>query len=205
MARTQSVKNLRTKTFKRFAFTGAYHQVMLNPERHGLWLCWGQEKMGKTQFSLILSNYLSQTDPVLYISAEEGTDADFVDSTIRAQISHENKLLKFLAYESILDIRIRLSKPKAPKIVFLDNLTIYADELKYGELRRLLLDFPAVLFIMLAHEDKGEPYTATAKLAKRLAKIIFYIEGLSCTVSGRCPGGKLIINEEKAALYHGQN
>jgi len=57
--------------------------------------------------------------------------------------------------------------------------------------------------IFLAHEEKREPYTATAKLCKKLAKIIVHIEGLTAFISGRCPGGTITINEQTAMLYHG--
>ena len=57
--------------------------------------------------------------------------------------------------------------------------------------------------VLLAHMEKNEPYTATAKLAKKLAKIIIRVDGLTAFVSGRCPGGIITINEQTAQLYHG--
>jgi hypothetical protein len=67
----------------------------------------------------------------------------------------------------------------------------------------LLNEHPKKLFIFLAHEQNGNPHTAAAVLCKMLAKIIIRVEGLACHVSGRCPGGTLIIDEEKALIYHG--
>jgi len=32
--------------------------------------------------------------------------------------------------------------------------------------------------------------------------VIVYVEGLMCTVSGRVPGGSLVIDENRAALFH---
>lgn len=205
MTRTLSIKNLYDKKHKTFAFDGVWLDVMGEPERHGAWIIWGQEKNGKTWFALKLAEYLSQKEKVLYISAEEGIGKAFVDACARAKISPHNKGLNFKEYEPMEEVSAYLKKRKSAKIVLIDNITIYQDELKNGHFRQLLKDHPEVLFIFLAHEERGEPYTATARLCRKLAKIIMHVQGLACHVSGRCPGGKIIIDEEKAAIYHGQN
>ncbi|MGZ3758943.1 MAG: hypothetical protein ACXVJC_03620 [Mucilaginibacter sp.] len=197
------MRNVYAKKHSVFTLDGVWLDVLGEPETHGLWLIWGREKNGKTWVTLLLSNYLSKQHKVHYISAEEGTGKDFTDTCARAQISPSNKSLAMIDYESVDELNYRLKSRKSARIVVIDNITVYADELKNGGLQKLLKDNPEVLFIMLAHEDRGEPYTATAKLAKRLAKRIFYVEGLTCSVSGRGPGGRLLIDEEKAALYHG--
>lgn len=203
--RTLSIKNLYDKKHKSFQFDGVLADVMGSPSINGAWIIWGAEKNGKTWFALKLADILSHHGKVLYISAEEGTGKEFVESCKRAKISASNASLNFMEYEPVTDLNDRLSKKKAARIVIIDNITIYAEEFKGGGFRKLLEDHPDCLFIFLAHEDRGEPYTATAKLCRRLAKIIVHVEGLACTVSGRCPGGRLVIDEEKAALYHGQN
>lgn len=188
-----------------FEFDGIWQDVIGKPETNGLWLIWGPEKNGKTWCALMLADYLSQFERTLYISAEEGINKGFKDAIIRAQISALNKSLSFIDYETLPELADRLIRRKAPRIVLIDNITVYNDELKNGALRKLEKDFPNVLFIFLAHEDRGEPYTATAKLCKRLAKIIIHVEGLACIVSGRCPGGRAVIDEERATLYHGES
>jgi hypothetical protein len=84
-----------------------------------------------------------------------------------------------------------------------DNVTVYKEELKQKKLLELKEKYPDVLFVFLAHEERGEPYTSAAKLIRRLAKIIVYVEGLQATVSGRCVGGTYTINEDKAKLCWG--
>jgi hypothetical protein len=206
MSRTLSVKNLYDIKHKTFAFDGVWLDAMGNPEKNGAWIIWGAEKNGKTWFALMLADYLSRgDDKVLYISGEEGTDKAFIDACSRAGIGPEKRGLNFIEYEPIEEVSARLKKRKAARIIFIDNITVYVDDLKNGAFRKLLNDHPDCLFIFLAHEDRNEPYTATAKLCRRLAKIIVHVEGLACTVSGRCPGGRLMIDEEKAALYHGHD
>ncbi|MDL2315060.1 hypothetical protein LJC16_02245 [Bacteroidales bacterium OttesenSCG-928-C19] len=201
--RSLSTGNLYQKVFKLFDFEGFWADVFGQPERGGFWLIWGKEKNGKTWIALLLAYYLSTKGKTLYISAEEGIGKEFVDTCKRIGLDPANRNLQFWEYEPIEDLEKRLAKRNSEEIVFIDNVTVYNEELKSGKLEQLRLRFPQKTFIFLAHEDRKEPYTATAKMIKRLAKIIIYAEGLAGIVSGRCPGGRLVIDEEKACLYHG--
>lgn len=203
MARAISPKTLFEKTYDTFQFDGIWKEVLGDPEKGGIWVIYGKEKNGKTQISLQLANMLSHHEPTWYISAEEGTGKAFQANAMRAKISAENRKLKFSDYVEIAEIIEKLKKRQAARICFLDNATIYNDELKNGVLRKLLLTYPDVTFVLLAHEDNKEPYTATAKLAKKLCNIYMRIEGLTAFVGGRCPGGTITIDDQKAMLYHG--
>lgn len=188
---------------KRFAFSGVFEAVMGQPTITGIWTIYGNEKNGKTWFALKLADYLSKQANVLYVSAEEGIEGEFIEACERAKIPFNNRALKFYEYTEIELLDEMLSKKRAPKIVFIDNVTIYADELKNGVLRKFVQKHADKLFVFLAHEERKEPAGATAKLIKKLAKIIVRVEGLACFVSGRCPGGVLMIDEAKAQLFHG--
>jgi hypothetical protein len=201
--RALSVSNIYEKKFKTYPFTSHWQKAMDNPETNGCWLVYGAEKNGKTWFSIKLAEYLSTFERVLYVSAEEGLGRGFVDACKRARVEVTSRRLNFLEYLPLEELDEKLSSKKSAKIVFLDNCTIYADELKGGVLRQLLLKHSDKLFVLVAHEEKGEPYTAAAKMAKKLAKIICRVEGLTAHISGRCSGGKIIIDEHKAALYWG--
>jgi hypothetical protein len=205
MGRTLSIHNVFSKKFKKFPFTGVHKDVFGEPEVGGLWIVYGPDKNGKTTLALMLGDYLSRIEPTLYISGEEGICDSFQQTCLRAGLTANNKSLKFLGYITIEELKNRLGKRRSEKIIILDNITVYQEELKNGELLRLSKQYPNTTFIFLAHEDKGEPYTATAKACKRYAKIIINIKGLVGFVSGRCPGGKIVINEEKAALIHGDS
>lgn len=205
MSRTLNLKNLYAKKFKTFPFTGIWQQVMGHPETCGVWIIYGRDKNGKTWFCLKLAEYLSSFEKALYVSAEEGIAMDFVAACQRAGLDPNNNRLQFTEYLLRDELEEKLKNGRT-KVVFIDNITFYAEELKYGWLRKLKDKYPKVLWVYIAHEDetkKGQPATATAKLAKKLAKVIVHVQGLACFVSGRVPGGVISIDEEKAMLYHG--
>lgn len=199
-----SPHNIYARVHKKFEFSGEFLETMGAPETTGIWIVYGREKNGKTWFSLKLANYLSTITKVLYISAEEGISASFAESCQRAEIGAHNRNLSFLEYTEVSVINEKLKKRRAPEVIVLDNATIYEDELRAGGLRKFLKDNPNILVILVAHEERGEPYTAAAKLAKKLASIIIRVEGLRAFVSGRCPGGSLDVEHQKAVLFHGQ-
>ena len=204
MGRSLTLGNLYNKKVKTFEFSGIWKEVLGDPEKKGIWLVWGKDKNGKTWFSLKLADYLSEFEKVLYVSAEEGTDKSFVDACKRAKLKIGNRMLHFSEYMPLEELDEKLSQRKCARITIIDNITIYADELKKGRMREFTKKHEDKLIIFLAHEERNEPYTSMAKLAKKLAKIIFYIKGLNCQISGRCPGGNIMIDMEKAALYHGE-
>lgn len=202
--RAMSIKNLYDIKHDTFDFTGDYLEVFGTPERNGTWLIYGAEKNGKTWAALILADMLSKFVDVLFISAEQGTDKDFVLALKRAGISHTNKKMRVVDGDNLTDILAsKLGKRKKTKAVFIDNITFYKDELKNVQMQKIQRQYPDVLFIYLAHEEQNKPYGATAQMCKRLAKIIIRVEGLQAQVSGRCPGGIFNINDTKAQLYWG--
>ena len=203
MSRSLSIRNLYDKKYKQFEFDGLWLQAMGNPERNGIWIIWGKEKNGKTWSALKLADYLSKQTKVLYISAEEGMGLDFRNSCKRAGLEPTNRKIHFEPYIAIDELKQKLKSKKASKVVFIDNCTVYGGEIKPADLMPLTRQYADTLFILLAHEEKGEPYRALAKEARKLAKIIMYVEGLATHISGRCPGGIISIDEEKAALYWG--
>lgn len=189
-------------TFKTFNFSGVWQQAFGEPERNGAWLISGAEKHGKTWFSLSLAHYMSGLARVLYVSAEEGIGKNFQETCLRAGIP-ANTSLKACEYVPLEKLELKLKGRRAPDVVFIDNITAYNDELKYGELLRLLREHPAKLFIFLCHKEGNKLVTSTARTCSKYAKILVDVEGLSAFVKGRCPGGTLTINEEKAQLYWG--
>lgn len=203
MSRALTLKNLYDKKFETYDFEGVFKEIFGTPSRSGLWLIYGKEKNGKTWGTLLLFDLLTKFQRGLYVSAEEGTDMEFQASCKRAKLDIESSNILITEYEPIEDLYKRLKSRKAPRLVVLDNLTIYNDELKASGVKKLLQDFPNTHFICVAHEERNKPYTAAATMASKLAKVIIRVQGLQMIVGGRVPGGTLNIDEKKAQLYHG--
>lgn len=203
MSRALTAKNLLDKKYTTFNFQGIWREVFGTPTTTGIWLIYGKEKNGKTWGTLLLADYLTNFGKVLYISAEEGVDMEFQQACKRAKINPKNKNFQFIEYEPIEDLYTRLKRRNAPRIVIIDNLTIYNEELKSNGIKKLKQDFPKVLFICVAHEERNKPYTAAAQMASKLAKILIRAVGLTLIIGGRTSGKKIMIDETKAILYHG--
>lgn len=199
----RSVKKILSMEFPTYKLTGIWERVLGAPERNGAWLIWGEEKNGKTTIALMLANYLANIEKVLYVSGEEGIGNNFKQAMRRAGIDHTSKL-NVIPYMALPELDMQLQKARAAKIVVMDNITVYHEELKYGAFGKLLATHNDKIFIFLAHEEKGQPFTSSAKLCSRYAKIKVHVEGMAAFVSGRCPGGHLMIDEDKAALYWGE-
>ena len=204
MARIKGIygKQLLEKTYKTFPFEGVWEKALGNPEVGGFWIIYGKEKQGKTGFSLMLAEYLSKFEQVMYVSAEQGLSKTFKDAYIRSGLDPNNRKLKIIPYATVAEIEEALGKQRSPKVIIIDNTTMYKDELTAPKLREWGKHYRNVLFVLLAHEEKKEPDIAVARLCKKLSEVIIRVEGLACNVSGRCPGGVLTIDKEKAELYH---
>ncbi|AMO19438.1 hypothetical protein [Flavobacterium columnare] len=203
MARGISVKTLLSKTFKTFEFDGIWNDVLGQQERNGIWVIYADEKNYKTSFTLMLSKYLTNFEKVNYISAEEGTGFTFQQTVARMNINFDNPRIKFYKFLEMDELEKVLKNREAGKVTVIDNATSYVDELKSADLRRLLKKYPKQLFIIIAHKEKNEPSTAMGKLAKKLSNVFINLSGSVAFFQGRCPGGELIIDKEKAMLYHG--
>lgn len=205
--RRLSVSNLNAQRFKFMPFLGEWKRILGDKERTGCWLIYGKEKNGKSTFALNLANDLSKIEPVLYISAEEGTGASYTAAVNRVGILDTNRNFHSWPYVSFEDLRAEIKENrKCEKIIFIDNLTEYID-LKKEDIVTLLREFPRTLFIFLAHEDeRGEPSGAPAVIAKQKAYVIFHVRGKAAFATVR--GGtnsRIDIDEEAASLIHGDN
>ena len=208
MARVLTIKNLYDKVYDYFQLSDEWKAIGEETEKTGLWLVYGKEKNGKTTFALQLANYLSTFEKVLYISAEEGTDANITNTCKRVGILANNKKLHITEYMSLEDIQKRMTNRKSERIVFIDNTTEYKKEIKESDVSDLLKKFPRKLFIFLSHESdksKGEPDIAVARFCKKKAKRVFHVVGMAAQVLGRTESAFIPINNKDAALCHGNS
>lgn len=195
-----SAQNLFAMKHSTFEFDGKWKQVLGDPPTNGAWIIFGKDKHGKTAFTLSLVKYLQDFRKVLYVSAEEGTDKLFIDNVARSGIV-ASKRIGFLPYITISELNEKLKKRNSAEIIVIDNMTIYSEEFKRNGIVDFMRANPNKLLIFLSHEDRKEPSTAAGRLLKKLAKIIVRVEGLVAYVGGRCPGGQILIHEEKADLF----
>lgn len=208
MARSLSTQNLFDKKTKHIVkLTNPVLKEAIGPaERKGCWLFYGSEKNGKTWVTGIVTKDLAINERVWYISAEEGTDESFRAGMRRAGITSSVKV-QWDEYLPMEDIIMELSKgtKKRTGVVIIDNLTMYIDEISKTDLKKTLIDaFPDKLFILLAHEERKEPDGALARMAKKMAKVIFHVKGLTAFITSRyARGGELVIDEEKSAIFWG--
>ena len=171
----------------------------------GCYLIYGREKNGKTALAIALAKALCDNYPTDYISAEEGTKGSFKQALKRAKINKTTKI-KFGEYEPLKELINRYKKPKSSKVIVVDNLTVYADEFKDVTVIKLLKELGHKMLILMAHEERGEPNIAPAKKIKQLASLIFHVEGLKVTVTGRYEGcgGSFLLSKDLAELYWGE-
>lgn len=203
--RILSVKQAYAKKFKTFEFDGIWREVMDKPETTGGWIIYGDEKQGKSTFALMLGDYLSKFGKVLYISAEEGVSQHFIGTMQRMGIKDTNKRFKLVEYQEWEELEERLKKRQCQKIIIIDNITVYRDEITKATLKNLLKEHTDKLIIFVSHEERKEPDTAQGKFWKKMSKIIVRVLAQNAEVSGRCTGGNLVIDEERAMLYHNSN
>jgi len=204
LTRTRSISNLYSKTYKVLVLCGVWSDMFGEVEKSGCWMIWGKDKNGKTRMAALLAKYLCEQYRVLYVSAEEGESLNFNNICRWAGFTPADRKFQILDYVNIADLKKRLTTRNAPDIVFIDNVTFYHEELKYGGVRQLLKDHKKTIFVFIAHEQGGEPYTSTAKMVNKLATVIMHVQGLRCQISGRVPGGVMDIDEVKAKLFHGE-
>jgi KaiC/GvpD/RAD55 family RecA-like ATPase len=178
-------------------------KVIGRAELKGCWLIYGSEKNGKTWFSIMLAIALSVYQKVAYVSAEEGTDNSFQEAANRAGVNKTTKIY-WDDYMPIETLIAKYNKPRSPNVIFIDNLTIYADEFKNIKILQFIQAFPNKLLICIAHEERKEAYPACARMVKKMAKVIIHVQGLKAFVVSRfSKGGEIIIDEEKAEMYWG--
>ena len=206
MARSLTTKNLfEKKGGKPIQFFNEILRAVIGAATiMGCWIIYGSEKNGKTWFALWIAKQLSMFERVHYISAEEGTEDSFKIAVERAGITTDDNIL-WDDYLSIDEIIEKFKKQRSANIIVIDNLTMYADELKPSEIKkRLLAELPNKLIIFVAHEERKQPFPAIARHAKKMASVIFHVQGLKTFVTSRfSTGGEVIINEEKSTIFWG--
>ncbi len=191
-------------------FTGPWFDVMGQPEWGGSISIQGGSTEGKTHAAFQLTNYLANNfGAVLYNSAEEEFSLSFKLRYAAYNLVNCKHPVTALRGESCEEIRTRLSRQKAPKIVVIDTITYFAKRkddptvIDAKDFKKLLKDFPNVLFICLVHEDAGKLVSKTAQAVVQLSAVKLRAQGCRLFVKGSRYGGgaHYDIHPEKAAEY----
>lgn len=163
------------------------------PEASGVWIIWGHSGNGKTRFALQLLKELTKSikntyGKVAYDTLEEGARKSFRRAVMASYLKEVRKKLLFLNREPIEDLKIRLSKHKAPKMVFVDSFQYSG--LTKRSYKHLKEEFPDVLFIFVSHAEGKHPEGRAAKFVRYDADVKIHVEGYVATAVSRYGGGK---------------
>lgn len=201
MKRAMSVTQVLNKKRKLMQFDGEFLESFGTPEMKGGWLIWGQSGSGKTSFIMMLCKYLTKFGRVAYNSLEEG-DSESIKKALKLVKMTEVRTKFVLLCEPISELRERLRKHKAPKIVVIDSIQ-YA-RITPDEYIDMLQEFPKTLFIVISHAKGKEPKGATAQHIRYDSFIKIYVEGYVAFVTSRYGGGEpFVIWKERAEKFHG--
>ena len=186
MKRAISIHELTVKKFKAIELPVVWAKLLGEPELNGVWIVWGNSGHGKSRFLMKLAKVLSHYGRVAYNSLEEGARLSLQQNIIASGITDKHNII-ILERESLDELKIRLKKPKHPRIVIIDSLQ-YTNLTKqqYKELKE---NYPNVLFIFNSHAEGKEPAGAVAKFIRYDADQKIRVEGFKAFNASRSNNG----------------
>lgn len=170
--------------FKTAEFDGQWLRSFGKPELRGSWLIYGDSGSGKTTFNLQLAKYLTKFGKVAYDSIEQGACGSFQLAWNRVAMEEAGVRIMLLEKETLAELRERLRKRNAPKIVFIDSLHYWLG-FKMHDYTKLLSDFPHKLFVFIAHERGGEPKGDMAKFIRYNSDVKIHVEHFKAFITTR--------------------
>lgn len=202
MSRALTVNNILTKKRNLMQFDNEWLNAFGKPELTGVWLIWGGSGSGKTTFTMLLCKYLTKFGRVAYDSMEEGDSESIKLVLVRVNMASVAHNFILLVNEPIEELKVRLRKRKAPKIVVIDSLQY--SELTYKAYKELREEFHQTLFIIISHAEGREPEGKIGKKVRYDAFVKIRVDGYRAFVKSRYGGGEPIdIWPEEAEKYHG--
>jgi hypothetical protein len=190
MKRAYNVHQIRQFRPTTLDFDGAWLAAIGKPERTGSWLIWGKSANGKTRFALQLARYLTNFGRVAYNSLEEGLSLTMQNAIAEVGFSDGKAKRNFnlLDKEPIEELRERLKKEKAPKMIIVDSVQYTG--MTYTDYKQLRDENPGKLFIFISHADGSEPKGNVANSIKFDANVKIYVEGYRAMPQSRYGGGE---------------
>lgn len=179
------IRRFRPTTMK---FDGEWLAAIGMPERTGSWLIWGKSANGKTRFALQLARYLATFHRVVYDSLEEGLSLTMQNAIAEVGFADVKRTFSLLDKEPISQLRERLKKRNAPKIVIIDSVQYTG--ISYEEYKQMRDENPGKLFVFISHADGSEPKGNVANSIKFDANVKIYVEGYRAMPQSRYGGGQ---------------
>lgn len=163
-------------TFETVNFEGRWLACIGRPELRGAWFVWGGSGSGKTTFVLQLCKYLTKFGRVAYNSLEQGLSLSMQTAWGRVKMEEAGNNIILLNRETLAEIRKRLHKRNAPRVMVIDSLMCLTG-FNRNVYSSLLAEFPNTLFIFICHEKNGKPDPAVGESVRRLADVKIFVEG----------------------------
>lgn len=202
MGRAVSINDLYNKKRNLLNFQGEWLASFGKPELKGTIFIHGNSGNGKTTFVAMLFKYLAGFGRGAYNSLEEG-DSESLKLAFKRVGMHEVKSkVILLDKEKIPDLKERLRKHKAPKIVVIDS--IQYTRIKTTDWLDMVEEFSNVLFIVVSQSTGKKPKGTLADDVYYDAGVKIWVEGYVAFVTSRFGGGKpFVIYPEQAEKYWG--
>ena len=203
MGRALTAKEVLTKKFKTFPFTGKWQDAFGEPERVGTWIVWGNSGNGKSSFVMQMCKELSKFGRVAYNSLEEGASRTMQMSLARHGMVDAGHRFSLLNAESMEDLDARLDKRNSYDIVVIDSfqytMMTYRDYIGFKTRHK------DKLIIFISHASGRMPMGKSAVSVMYDASLKIWVEGFKAFSKGRFFGktGEYTIWDEGAEKYWG--
>jgi hypothetical protein len=206
LPRALTVSQLLQKKYEVFPFEGPWYEAFGTPERTGVWFIWGNSGNGKSNFAVQLCCELAKYCKVVYNSLEEGDCLTVQQAFSGVDAKQIAGKLLIARGETISQISERLKRQRSPEVVIIDSFQ--HAQLSYSEYLKFKTLHSNKLIVFISHADGKLPSGRSAKSARYDAALKIWVEGFIAQSMGRFigpNGGKYIVWEEGAFLYHGEN
>lgn len=201
MKRALSVTNIYNKKRTIIELPELWRLHLGNIERTGTIIIWGNSGHGKTTYVMKLAKMLAKYTRVAYNSLEE-KDGLTLEESLRLESMEEVGSNFIILNDNYTELKERLSRPKAPKVVIIDSLQYL--QITYADYIALKEEFNNTLFIFISHAEGKQPEGKVAKKVRYDSNIKIQVEGYTAFVTSRYGGGEpFVIWAEKADHYHG--
>lgn len=186
--RALSITDIYNMKFTDLVLSEKWQTLLGEPENSGVWIVWAHSGNGKTRFALQLIKELTKSGKVIYNTLEEGARKSFQMAVKASHLKGYGRLILVLNREPMEALKVRLRKPKAPKICIIDSFQYTA--LTKSEYKALKEEFTDVLFIFISHAEGKHPEGRPAKFVRYDADIKIHIDSYVATAVSRYGGGE---------------